>query len=253
MLPSATFVDCSGLVEEGRMVKSPAELEYIRQAAAVAEVGIKAGIEVCHVGASENEVAAAVHHAQIRAGSEYTALPLFVASGPRSALGHATWCRGEIKSGDTVFLEIPGCINRYHAALMRNAYLGDPPEQMVKATEAMVAALRETIAFIKPGITAHDAHEFCRRIIAEADLGVTLDHRAAYSIGIGFAPDWGEGQIISIKEGERRLLQAGMTFHLISLVFIPGLASVAVSETVLVTETGCKSLMGNVEPRLFVR
>ena len=253
MLPSATFVDCSGLVEEGRMVKSPAELEYIRQAAAVAEVGIMAGIEACHVGASENEVAAAVHHAHISAGSEYTALPLFVASGPRSALGHATWYRGEIKSGDTVFLEIPGCINRYHAALMRNVYLGDPPEQMVKATEAMAAALRETIAFIKPGITAHDAHEFCRRIIAEADLGVTLDHRAAYSIGIGFAPDWGEGQIISIKEGERRLLQAGMTFHLIPLVFIPGLTSVAVSETVLVTETGCESLMGNVEPKLFVR
>ena len=152
-----------------------------------------------------------------------------------------------------MFLEIPGCINRYHAALMRNVYLGDPPEQMVKATEAMVAALREAIAFINPGITAHDAHEFCRRIIAEADLGVTMDHRAAYPIGIGFAPDSGEGQIISIKKRERRLLQAGMTFHLIPLVFIPGLASVGVSETVLVTETGCESLTGNVEPRLFVR
>ncbi|MCH8205797.1 MAG: aminopeptidase P family protein [Chloroflexi bacterium] len=252
-LASATFVDCSGLVEEGRMIKSPAELEYMRQAARAAEAGIRAGVEACAVGVSENDVSAAIHDAQIRAGSEYTGLPLFITSGPRSALGHATWYRQELKAGDTVFLEIPGCVNRYHAAMMRNVFLGEPSERMLKATEAVVGALEETIGFIKPGVTAHDAHGFCARTIADAGLGVTMDHRTAYSIGIGFAPDWGEGQIISINEGEHRPLQAGMTFHLIPLVYIPGLTSVGVSETVLVTESGCEALTANVDRKLFVR
>ena len=253
MLPSATFVDCSGVVEEGRVIKSPAELGYMRQAARAAEAGVKRGIEVCRVGANENEVAAAIHDAQIKAGSEYTGLPLFITSGARSALGHATWYRQQMKAGDSVFMEIPGCVNRYHAALMRGVYLGDPPEAMVKATEAMVTALEETINFIKPGVTAHEADQFCRRTIAEADLGLAMNHRAAYSIGIGFAPDWGEGHIISMKEGEHRPLQSGMTFHLIPLVFIPGLTSVGVSETIHVTQTGCESLTGNVERKLFVK
>ena len=211
VLPAATFVDCSGLVEEGRMIKSAAELEYMRQAARAAEAGTISAIEACGVGASDSDVAAAAHDAQIRAGSEYTGLPLFVTSGPRSALGHATWSRQRIKSGDTVFLEIPGCVNRYHAALMRDVYMGDPPEIMIKATGAMARALLETMEFIRPGVTAHEAHETCRRAIDDAGLGAKLDHRAAYSIGIGFAPDWGEGHIISMKEGEHRPLQAGMT------------------------------------------
>ena len=252
MVPSATFVDCSGLVEEGRVIKSPAELEFMRQAARAAEAGIRAGIGTCKVGANENEVAAAIHEAQIKAGSEYTGLPLFITSGARSSLTHATWYRQEMKAGDMVFMAIPGCINRYHAALMRGVYLGDPPERVVKATEVMANALQETLNFIKPGVTAHDAHESCNRIIADADLGVTMNPRAAYSIGIGFAPDWGEGHIISMKEGELRPLQAGMTFHLIPLVVIGGLASVGVSETIHVTQTGCESLTPNVERKLFV-
>jgi len=225
----------------------------MRQAAGAAEVGITAGIEAIRVGASENEVSAAIHSAQIKAGSEYTGLPIFITGGARSFLGHVTWYRAEIKAGDTVFMEIPGCINRYHAALMRNVHLGDPSEKMVRATQVMVTALEETIKFIKPGVTAHDAHEFCRKIIDDAGVGATMDHRAAYCIGIAFAPDWGEGYIISMKEGEQRELRAGMTFHLIPLVFLPGLTSVGVSETVLVTETGCESLTPNVERKLFTK
>ena len=252
-LPSATLVDSSGIVEEGRMIKSPAELSYMRQAAEIAGAAMRAGIDACAVGATENEVAAAVHDVQIRAGSEYTALPIFVTTDPRSALGHATWSRQTIEVGNTVFLETPGCINRCHAALIRGAHMGDPPERMVRATEAVATALEETIAFMRPGVTAHDVHEVCRRVIAEADLGVTLDHRTTYSIGIDFAPDWGEGQIISLKEGERRPLREGMTFHIVSTVFIPGLTSVGVSETVVVTDTGCEPLTSGVERTLFVR
>ena len=93
MMTEARFEDCSGLVEQGRMIKSPQEIEYMRQAARAAEAGMKAGIEAAVVGATENEVAAEVHHAQILAGSEYTGLPIFVASGPRSAITHAPWYR----------------------------------------------------------------------------------------------------------------------------------------------------------------
>ena len=252
-LSSATLVDCSGIVEEGRMIKSPAELSYMKQAAEVAGDAMRAGIDACAVGATENKVAAAVHDAQIKAGSEYTALPIFVTTGPRSALGHATWYRQEIEAGNTVFLGVPGCINRYHAALMRNVHMGEPPKRMIRATDAIATALEETIAFMRPGVTAHDAHEVCSRAIAQADLGVTLDHRTAYSIGVGFAPDWGEGQIISLKEGEHRPFQKGMTFHIVPVVFIPGLTSVVVSETVVLTDTGCEALTSGVGRRLFVR
>ncbi len=252
-MPSAQWVDCSGLVEQGRMIKSPQEIEYMRQAAEAAEAGMRAGIEACRVGATENEVAAEIHSVQIKTGSEYTGLPIFISAGPRSALAHATWYRQELQPGWTVFLEIPGCIHRYHAAMMRCVYLGEPTELLLKTAEVMVTALEKTITYIKPGVSAEEAYEVCRRTIDDSSIGVKLAQRAAYSIGIGFAPDWGEGYIISMKKGEKRPLQKGMTFHLIPLVFLKGIAAIGVTETILVTENGCESLTPNVERRLFAK
>ena len=253
VLPDVEFVDCYGLVEEGRIIKSPQELEYIKQAGLAAEAGTRAAIEASKPGVDENEIAAAVHTAQINAGSEYTGLPIFVTTGDRSDLCHATWYRGKVNANQMVYTEIPGCINRYHAATMRNIYVGDPPKKMIKATQVMADALDETIKFIKPGVTAHDAHMFCKKMVDDAGLGAPFNHRAAYSIGIGFAPDWGEGHIISMKEGEHRELQAGMTFHLIPFLHLPGLTTIGVSETIHITENGCESLTPNLERKLFVK
>ena len=192
MLPDAQWVDCSMMVEEGRMIKSPQEIEYITQAARATEAGVVAGIEASAVGATENEVAAAVHTAQIKAGSEYTGLPLFVTAGKRSFLGHVTWYRETIQAGDTVFLEISGCINRYHASQMRNVYLGDPPEASVRATGVMATALEEMINFIKPGVRAHDAHMVCKNVIGDAGLGVEspsgIFHRHSLRTRLGGGP-----------------------------------------------------------------
>ena len=88
---------------------------------------------------------------------------------PRSALGHTTWSRQTIEAGNTVFLETLRCINHYHATLIRGVHRGEPLERMARATEAVASALEETIVFMRPDVTAHDAHEVCRRVIAEAD------------------------------------------------------------------------------------
>ena len=69
-----------------------------------------------------------------------------------------------------------------------------------------------------------------------------MDHRTAYSIGIGFAPDWGEGQIISIRKGEARALEENMTFHLVPGCIISGELGLTTSASVRVTATGCEVL-----------
>ena len=80
--------------------------------------------------------------------------------------------------------------------------------------------------------------------------------RTAYSIGIAFAPDWGEGHILSMMQGEERLLEAGMTFHLLAgHVVLPGLGRVkrsCCSDTILVTEDGCETLTGGVEHKVYM-
>ena len=257
-LPSATFVDAAGLVEEGRLVKSPQELAYMRQAARAAEAGLRAGIEACRAGVTENDVAAEIHRAQILAGSEYTGLPIFIRTGARDAQTHATWARHPLEPGDSITMEMPGCINRYHAALYGQVFLGEPPDALLRGMEIGNAIMREAKAAIRPGVPAGDIHALVQgRLREAAGEAAQRNSRTAYSIGIAFAPDWGEGHILSMTQGEPRPLEAGMTFHLLAgHVFLPGMERIkrsCCSDTVLVTEDGCETLTGGVEHKVYVR
>ena len=257
-LPSATFVDGAGLVEEGRVIKSAQEIEYIRQAARTAETGLRAGIEACAAGVTENDVAAELHRAQILAGSEYTGLPIFIRTGARDALTHATWYRSALEPGDSVTIEMPGCINRYHAALYGQAFLGDPPAALLRGMEIGNEIMRKTKEAIRPGVPAGAIHDFVQNSLEDA-MGPASRRvsRAAYSIGIAYAPDWGEGQILSMTEGEERPLEAGMTFHLLAgHVFLQGMERVkrsCCSDTILVTEEGCETLTDGFEHKVYVK
>jgi len=68
------------------------------------------------------------------------------------------------------------------------------------------------------------------------------DKRAGYSMGIAFAPDWSEGTILHLNKGYDVELVPGMVFHIPITLRDYAKFTVAVSETVVVTETGCRAL-----------
>ena len=251
-LPEASFIDASGLVEELRLIKSETEIDLMRAAARTAEAAMQAGIDAIGAGVNENEVAAEIQAAMTRAGSHYPAIHPFVASGWRGAVGHATWEDRVIEPGDAVFLEIGGCRHRYHAAMMRTVIVGDPAAPVRAAERVVQDAMQACLETIRPGVPAEAVDRTARQVIAGAGPGIDQGSRTGYSIGIGFAPDWGEGHILSLLEGEVRPLEPNMTFHLIPWVQVPDLAGVGLTETVRVSESGCETLT-SFERRLFTR
>jgi len=251
-LHGARLVDATGLVESLRAVKSPAEIGYIRRAARAAEAGLRAAIEAVAPGRTENDVAAAMHRAMIEAGSEYAGAPSFVAAGPRSAVGHATWERRPIARGESVFLEAGGCVARYAGATFRTVSVGPPPTRVHVAAEVACEAVTAAIERMRPGVTGDEVDAACRAPIRRAGLLDAFRHQAAYSLGVNFAPGWGEGHIMAAREGEPRPLQANTAFHVVTLLCLDGLAGVGVSETVLVTETG-PEVLTHLPRQLFVQ
>jgi Xaa-Pro dipeptidase len=240
--PRTSFTDCSGMIAKGRVIKSDEEVALIRRAASYAAAAMRAGVEAVAPDVTENDIAAEVNYALIKAGSDWPAIVPFIASGERGAIGHATWSGRKISPGDGVFLEIGGCKHRYHAAMMRTCIVGEPDAETLEAFEVVQGAFRAAIAAIKPGVPAGEVDRVARDYISHSAFGGTQASRTAYSIGISLPPDWGEGQILSMKPGETRPLEANMTFHLLPWVQIPGKIGVGCSETVHVTETGCELL-----------
>jgi Xaa-Pro dipeptidase len=223
-------------------VKSPAEIEKIAIAASYVDAGMRAGLAAVKAGASENDFVAAMVGSAIAAGSEYVGMEPLVSAGRRSGVPHGTWRRGRLAMDEPVFLEMAGCHDRYHAALMRSAWLGAMPQVADDMEKTCQDGLQAAIEAIRPGAACEAAHLACQQVIDRAGYTDNFKKRTGYSIGIAFAPDWGEGGIVSLYTGVTTELKPGMTFHIPVALRIFGQFTVGVSETVLVTETGCRPL-----------
>ena len=243
--------DATSIVETFRRVKSPAEVAALEHSARHADAGITAGIAAIRDGATENDVVAAMMQAAIAAGAEYMGMEPLVSSGPRSGVPHATWRRRRLQAGDAVFLEMSGCYDRYHTGLMRTAWLGEPP-MLARQLEAVVQeALGAVLDTVRPGVTCAEAHQAAQRVIDAAGMTARYRKRTAYSLGISFAPDWGEWQVLSFFDGVDVPLEPGMCFHIPTALREYGVFTVGLSESIVVTETGCR-VLGSVPRRIHV-
>ena len=231
-----TLLDGSGLVEPLRRVKSAREIAEIERAAAANDAGMRAGIAAVRAGASENDAAAAIMSASIAAGGEYVGMEPFVTSGPRSGVPHTTWRRRKFTAGDVVILETAACWNRYHASLYRTLAVGSIPAEARKMFAVCEEGLETGIAKLKPGNSCADVHDAVQAVIDKAGYAAGYRKRTGYSVGISFAPDWGEGNIMSLYRGVDIPLVPGMVFHVPITLRDYGKFTVAVSETVLVTQ-----------------
>lgn len=215
-LPDAHFADAFGMVNRVRLVKSEAEIAYMRIAGEIAGRAMRAGLDTVAVGVRECDVAAAVTHAQF-AGTEtaygdYPAALVQAPSGERTAAPHLTWSGTRYVAGSVGYLELAGCHQRYHAPLARSFCLGDPPDwlrDMVPVVEEGMAAVLDAA---RAGTTAEAVEATWRAVIAKA--GYAKDSRIGYSIGLGYPPDWGE-RTASLRPGDTTVLEQGMCFHVI--------------------------------------
>ena len=236
------LLDGSHILPPLRMLKSPAELDAVRAAARYAEAGIIAGIDACMAGTDENAVAAAMLFAATQAGSEAMAMEPLVSSGPRSGLPHMTWRRRSLSRGDPIFLELAGSHARYHAALMRTVWLDAPPVEAQRMMDCSLQALDAALTSIRPGVACSVPHNAAQRVIDDAGYTAAFRKRIGYSMGVAFAPDWGEGAILSLFADVSRPIEAGMVFHLPATLRSYGHWTVGASETVIVTDHGAEPL-----------
>lgn len=248
MMPEVEFVDGSYLVFNFRVMKSTAEIKYIKEAARILSIAVKEGIDSAYANCTENDIAGKTLYAMIREGSETPATTPLIGVGSRSALGHSSWERNKVSKGDVIFLETGACIWRYHAASMRTICIGEPSKFVRQLEEASRLAVNAAIEAMKPGATSGDIDDACRGTVHRLGLGEHFHHRTGYSIGAGFI-GWIDGP--SLKKNDTTVLKPGMVFHIVP--FLTDLnISVAISETVMVTDNGSERLT-NIEQKIFVK
>ena len=243
-LPDVKWSETSALIHGLRLIQSPLEQSYTRRAAEAADLGTLASIEALHAGASDYEVAAECHRAMILAGSEYPGFGPFIRSTHhRPGDEHTTW-RGDIfKNGDPVLLEIGAAYRKYQAPMGRLVYVGDAPAMAEEAADLSIRGMRAIANAIQPGITVGEVYDAWHGVAEDAGLNDYHRHHCGYLVGIGFPPSWTGGSAVTgIRRGGDMILRSGMAFHLHSWFTETGRGDYFISNTALLTESGCEIL-----------
>ncbi|MER9268752.1 Xaa-Pro peptidase family protein, partial [Mesorhizobium sp. M0410] len=232
------LVDADGMVAALKVIKSPAELTYMKQAAKIVDRAMQVGRLAISVGARECDVAAAVSHALYTGTPEFpgwtSRSPISMNVGSPANAVHLTWTDGVYKSGCQTNFELGAFRHRYACALARTVFLGEPSARSRHVHHACVDGFLAAFEAIRPGVKCSDVERAFRREFAPR--GVRKESRIGYSIGI----DWVEGGP-NFQDGDESVLQANMTFHLLIGIF-EKTDGYIFSETVRVTENGAESL-----------
>ncbi len=216
-LPQAKFEDANTLVNWARVIKSEAEVEFIKRAGKISEKVMDAACKAISVGVRECDAAAAVAHAQYSGTGEfagdYPAIVPLMMAGEATKTPHLTWTEKVYRENEAVLIELSGAYRRYHAPIARTIYLGKKPPGLLQETASVVLeGLHEALGKIKPGVTAEDVEAAWRRGISHSK--VVKESRIGYSFGLNYPPDWGE-QTISVRPGDKTVLEPNMMLHLI--------------------------------------
>jgi Xaa-Pro dipeptidase len=241
-LPKAKFKDGNLLVNMVRMIKSEKEIKFMKRAGEIAVKVMQAGINSVNVGVRECDAAANISYAQIKGteeyGGDYPAIVPLMMAGEGTSTPHLTWSDRKFKNNEAILLELSGVYKHYHAPIARTIYLGNPPKIMRETADVVINGLAKTLEFIKPGVTCEEVEAKWRDAISHST--VVKESRLGYSIGLNYPPDWGE-QTMSLRPGDKTILQPNMTFHL-----IPGIwykeVGFEVDQSIKITQNGYESL-----------
>lgn len=251
-LPRATFHDHERLVPWLRAVKSPREIEYMRQAGRIMERVMEVAVEWVRPGVRQCDAVGEIYKAQIcgipEFGGDYPAIAPMLPTGKNTSTPHLTWTDEPFREGEATILELAACRHRYHSPMARTVFLGEPPKQFVEMGEIVVEGLNAALDAAKPGATCEDVEAAWRRIIARH--GLAKESRIGYSVGLNYPPDWGE-HTMSLRPGDRTVIQPNMTFHCIPGMWMDDWG-VEISEAFVVTDNGAEPL-ASFPRQLFVK
>lgn len=236
-----TLVEANDLINRLRIVKSDAELAYIRRAGELADDSYDAAVKTAGAGVDEGLILSRMQGAVFEGGGDYPGNEFIIGSDKDALLCRYKSGRRALSPQDQLTLEWAGSYRRYHAAMMNTFIIGDPsPEHVMMHTAARDALLacEEALA---PGNTMHDVFK------AHADVldGHGLrDHRmnaCGYSMSARYAPCWMDWPMF--YENNPVELAPNMAFFIHIIIFdAVKEKAFALGRSSIIGETGSKTV-----------
>ncbi|WP_181765651.1 M24 family metallopeptidase [Streptomyces albidus (ex Kaewkla and Franco 2022)] len=236
------LVDGQFLVENLKLVLSPAEIRCMEQAAEATRRGVDAAVlAAAEPDATDASVAGRISQALLSGANAASAWGPLVVTEPRSGIPHSSW-KGDRLSDETTFLEFAGACHRYHAPVMRTLVQGRPSRAVLRLAGLAKTTLAAVLENAKPGVPCSQVAEQCLKEIGPLGDEEVFHHMLGYPVGLAHPPHWMDTGSFYITKDNPEPLRAGMAFHVPASFRSFGVRCVGLSQTFLVEETGTRVL-----------
>src|SRR2546428_60415 len=148
------LVPTAGLVEELRMLKTPHEVELLRQVAGIASRAFDRVRSAIRPGLRERDIAFLLEQTFRELGADGPAFDTIVAAGERGALPHGRAGDRELARGGTVGVDFGALAGGYNSDTTRTIVVGEPTPEQTRVIDAVRQAPTESMALMRPGLTA---------------------------------------------------------------------------------------------------
>jgi Xaa-Pro dipeptidase len=230
--------DASDLVRGLRVRKSPAELAYVRRAAALADEALLAMMAATRPGAFEGDILAAGQSAIFRGGGDVAPSGPVLGSGERALLVRSSTGATHLGATDQLTIEFAASYRRYTACLMRTLAVGATDPRQARMFEVTREALAAMTAAAAPGqpLGAIDAAH--RRVYDAAGFGHARMGASGYSLGATFRPTWMDVPPM-LYAGNPLPAAPGMVLFLHAILADAGTGlAMTLGHTIVITDTG---------------
>src|SRR5215831_799653 len=247
----ARFVDegtvsATSAVEVIRRFKTPEELEFVKQAATLADSGYKHFVETAEPGMAEYELVAEVEAFLKTNGAEDNFM--LIGSGGTEVFGMRPPTDRRFQEGDNITTELTPQVDGYYAQICRTMVLGEPSPEQRRSFAIFHEAQAAAQGFLKPGVNIKDVARVQNDVFRREGYGEYTGAKYTRVRGhnLGLYPDenpW-------VLEDVDCVVNKGMVLIAHPNTYLPLSGYMVFGDTLLVTEDGCVSL-NEIEKKLF--
>ena len=251
-MPNVHFADCTGIMHETRMIKSPLEIEKIKKAVWITQRAYEYAIPQICEGMSERELAGIIAQGMARYSDEGGARnPWFIfvyADGKSPTAWDGIPSSYRFRKGDCIYIDCGATYHGYYSDFIRVAAIGEPSEEKQRIYYGARNANMTLIDTLKPGMRVSTMCETLARELGRQGLGKQVQLMQEFG---GMYEGHGIGLSIHeppvIKADSDSTLQEGMTLAIEGNVFddlpLPRTRiALKNEENVLITRNGAQLL-----------
>ena len=233
--------DKSELISYLRIVKSPAEIIYVKKAAELADDAMEIVWKYAHAGQDEAKILAEMQSAIFKGGGDYPANEFIIGSGKNALLCRYQSEKRKLDEIDQLSLEWAGTYRHYHSAMFRTVPIGKVNDKQKKMYAACVEALKSCENKLKPGNKVGEVFDVHADVFDRLGYKKSRMNACGYSLGATFSPNWMDWPML--YTGNSVILAPGMVFfmHMI-LMDSENQLAMNLGETYLVNNSGNERL-----------